>query len=516
MLRALVKIIAAAAVIAAASIANATWSDVWTTNGPMRRAMTVNAYATTYTSIETNANGTITTNTFANDINQFQNWDFQALTTFTGLVGILYATNISIQPRERFGFDALRADYERVKVFSGQSSTNASDSDYMHRTNSDDDDIGLSRHLFRAAFSSDASPLDLFAGYAYSQLVALKYYLAAPAGDDSISSYLAVTGAYTEAQFDGASTYGAISNWTPITICAFLAIPTNYLYWTPQRQLDGRGPGTSREATNWHTLYNPAISNGVTHTQTVYGVWTNVAVTGTNGQRVAVVTTNANILPGFTDMDYTWPSMKQIYGLLHTRRYTSAGYAASQTNTTCDGEDRALCPTNASLGAAHTDAGANCATSGAGVLRYSLETLRADACGTSGVCNITAFFSTFFAATAISYEAPTLPTNMPESEVMIDYYGRPTAIYGGYDPIASDDGGLEYGTNQWSHIGSVTVQLDSTQSARTYIATPSSTPLWAPSGWESDWSCTNFPSSQYGWSGLEVMAIVNGQNFVFD
>ena len=84
--------------------------------------------------------------------------------------------------------------------------------------------------------------------------------------------------------------------------------PSNYFEYTPYRQLGGGGIGYGTLVTQTVTLVSPNTS-GVT---VVDWGGTEHTVSGTNGQVITLVSTNTDILDGYTTIDYGWKYFKPI------------------------------------------------------------------------------------------------------------------------------------------------------------------------------------------------------------
>ena len=85
--------------------------------------------------------------------------------------------------------------------------------------------------------------------------------------------------------------------------------PTNYLEYTPYRQLNGWGYPYGHFVTNTYVLQGD--TDPVTNYVFGYLGETNV-LTGTNGQVVTTITTNNNIQIGYSELDYGWKYMTNI------------------------------------------------------------------------------------------------------------------------------------------------------------------------------------------------------------
>ena len=84
-----------------------------------------------------------------------------------------------------------------------------------------------------------------------------------------------------------------------------IGAPTNYLSYTPYRQLDGRGAGKQSVITNEWTIWAPGEEGTVT--QDVTDAWVNdVAITGVHGETITNTAENSEIQSGFTHLDYGW------------------------------------------------------------------------------------------------------------------------------------------------------------------------------------------------------------------
>jgi hypothetical protein len=95
-------------------------------------------------------------------------------------------------------------------------------------------------------------------------------------------------------------------------------LPTNYFDYTPEKHPWGNSPH-GREVETCTTIMaipEPNDSGVYTNTLHLYNS-TTTNVSGTNGQRVCVTAVNTNILPGYTENDYSLTHLTNILAQLH-------------------------------------------------------------------------------------------------------------------------------------------------------------------------------------------------------
>lgn len=134
-----------------------------------------------------------------------------------------------------------------------------------------------------------------------------------------------IKGAIDIGKFADRSTWNASSNWHGLASIPILTatgalinagMPTNWFEYTPWRELNGCGIGKGTIVTGWHTMALGSLAtnylSGV-FTNTVTDSWgVSQAVTGTNGQLVAVIATNRNVMTGYTHLDYGWRDVTNL------------------------------------------------------------------------------------------------------------------------------------------------------------------------------------------------------------
>ena len=96
---------------------------------------------------------------------------------------------------------------------------------------------------------------------------------------------------------------------TATQLLAWVSAPTNYLEYTPWRQLNGSGIAYGRVVTSSFVL----VGTG-TVTNEVYGYYGSgpYSVTGVAGSTASIADTNVDIEVGFTTLDYGWKFMDEI------------------------------------------------------------------------------------------------------------------------------------------------------------------------------------------------------------
>jgi hypothetical protein len=103
-----------------------------------------------------------------------------------------------------------------------------------------------------------------------------------------------------------------------------IGAPTNYLSYTPYRQLDGRGAGKQSVITNEWTIWAPGEEGTVT--QDVTDAWGNdVTITGVHGETITNTAENSEIQSGFTHLDYGWLHSTSAIALMQWETTDSSG-----------------------------------------------------------------------------------------------------------------------------------------------------------------------------------------------
>jgi hypothetical protein len=124
-----------------------------------------------------------------------------------------------------------------------------------------------------------------------------------------------------------------IPRWTEASWCAAHGAPSNWLHYTPWRQLEGLGTnGLGRVTASYVRV---VTTNSGVATMPFVDVWGEPGlVSGTNGQMVLVIVTNYNIVDGFTHLDYGWTRVEHGVSLLAwpVLDYGGSWYAEGLTN----------------------------------------------------------------------------------------------------------------------------------------------------------------------------------------
>ena len=193
-----------------------------------------------------------------------------------------------------------------------------------------------------------------------ANLVSLKTWI-----NNECSRFIDLSQANGSGAFEGytgtiaGSGWGTIPfpTWSATSLCINVGLPTNYLNYTPWRDLSGYGVGKENViTTTWDII--TADTGAVSFT--TLDSWGNEhTFTATNGQVVTTNAVNGNIEPGYTHLDYGWRGMTNLFRNLVWVGYRAVygeGGVANITEYTADEN------TNTSWAAAKTLAEANVQT----------------------------------------------------------------------------------------------------------------------------------------------------------
>jgi len=166
--------------------------------------------------------------------------------------------------------------------------------------------------------ASDVTRMKFYREERANVIAAKESLRAVGSGDIFAEKFLNLSDADASGYFDTffSNNTGAISlpTWTLSNLLVAAGAPTNFFDYTPYRQLEGRGFGIAHTVTGTFTI---AAAEGATVTNDVVDWGGNShSITGTNSQVFTFIVTNANILDGYSTLDYGWKHMTNIINRL--------------------------------------------------------------------------------------------------------------------------------------------------------------------------------------------------------
>ena len=154
---------------------------------------------------------------------------------------------------------------------------------------------------YPAYYSFDLSQRPVYYKSARENLIAHKAWIS-----DNATSFL-------DPAADQIAALSNTADFAYLTLTGLLSsagAPTNYLTYTPWRELSGQGIGEGHVVTSSFTI---AAAPGETVTNTVSDYCGNaVDISGTNGQVVSIVCTNTDVQAGYSTLDYGWKYAREI------------------------------------------------------------------------------------------------------------------------------------------------------------------------------------------------------------
>ena len=178
-------------------------------------------------------------------------------------------------------------------------------------------------------------------------LIWIKFYL-----DYAISVVpSAINGHFVDPDLsDSGLYYTNPPSMTSTGLLASLSLPTNYLSYTPYRDLSGFGTGQRNLV---ETTWVMTTTNAGEDTIEAWDAWGNQQnITGTNGQVITSTATNGNIEPGFTHLDYGWQPITALMSRVRWAIYNcTPGTVSGESNLFYIGNS-----TNITWAAAKSDA----------------------------------------------------------------------------------------------------------------------------------------------------------------